>query len=371
MAVTVNLGRVQPIYRGPYSPSFPYRPLDFVTFDGVTYYCIKPVTGTAPPDTEFWVSILQLPLGIAAGGTGAITAEGARTALGATSVGGAVFTAADAAAARGALGASAVGGGVFTAEDQAAALAALGALASDGSVALSGDLDADGNKVTHLVDGVDPDDAATVGQLLAGRRLRGAPILITSSGTYTPDAEVKAIWVEVLGAGAGGGGENSNDRVASGGGSGAYAAKFIIDPNTETVTIGAAGAGGVSAGGMGQDGGNSSFGSGVVAEGGKGGGSASANGTLGGAGGIATGGDINIVGGQGHSGGPVQFSPFSGAGADAPKGFGQGAPAGLRGSGGLSSIGYGSGGGGGHRSTTTSREGGAGTDGLVVIWEFI
>jgi|GEM_PF-2477646 len=134
MAVTVNLGRVQPIYRGPYSPSFPYRPLDFVTFDGVTYYCIKSITGTAPPDTEFWVSILQLPLGIAAGGTGAITAEGARTALGTTSVGDAVFTAADAEAARGALGASSVGGGVFVAEDQAAARAALGATSVGGAV---------------------------------------------------------------------------------------------------------------------------------------------------------------------------------------------------------------------------------------------
>lgn len=127
MAVTVNLGRVQPLYRGPYLASFPYRPLDFVTFEGVTYYCIKPVTGTAPPDPEFWVSILQLPLGLAAGGTGAITAEGARTALGATNVGGAVFTAADAQAARGALGASSVGGSVFVAEDQAAARAAIGA----------------------------------------------------------------------------------------------------------------------------------------------------------------------------------------------------------------------------------------------------
>ncbi|MGY6704711.1 hypothetical protein [Roseinatronobacter sp.] len=108
MAVTVNLGRVQPIYRGPYSPSFPYRPLDFVTLDGVTFYCIKPVTGTPPPDTEFWVSILQLPLGIAAGGTGAITAEDARTSLGASEVGDALFVAEDEAAARAVIGAAAV-----------------------------------------------------------------------------------------------------------------------------------------------------------------------------------------------------------------------------------------------------------------------
>ena len=129
MAVTVNLGRVQPIYRGPYLASFPYRPLDFVTFEGVTYYCIKPVTGTAPPDPEFWVSILQLPLGLAAGGTGATDAEGARTALGATSVGGALFTAEDAEAARGALGASALGDALVTVEDAEAARTLLGVTA--------------------------------------------------------------------------------------------------------------------------------------------------------------------------------------------------------------------------------------------------
>jgi hypothetical protein len=57
----------------------------------------------------------------------AADAAAARTALGATTVGAAVFTAADAAAARTALGATTVGAAVFTAADAAAARTALGA----------------------------------------------------------------------------------------------------------------------------------------------------------------------------------------------------------------------------------------------------
>jgi hypothetical protein len=52
---------------------------------------------------------LASPVGIADGGTSATTASGARTALGATSVGNSVFTAVDAAAARTAIGALATG----------------------------------------------------------------------------------------------------------------------------------------------------------------------------------------------------------------------------------------------------------------------
>ena len=44
-------------------------------------------------------------------------------------------------------------------------VAEIGALAADGSIALTGDFDANGNKVTSLAEGVEPDDAATVGQL--------------------------------------------------------------------------------------------------------------------------------------------------------------------------------------------------------------
>lgn len=65
-------------------------------------------------------------LPVANGGTGSTTTANARTALGATAVGGNVFTAADAAAARSALGSTAIGDAVFIAASVAAAQAAIG-----------------------------------------------------------------------------------------------------------------------------------------------------------------------------------------------------------------------------------------------------
>lgn len=62
---------------------------------------------------------------VARGGTGATTQGGARTALGSTATGDALFTAASAAAARTAIGATATGSSVLTAADAAAGLAAL------------------------------------------------------------------------------------------------------------------------------------------------------------------------------------------------------------------------------------------------------
>lgn len=70
---------------------------------------------------------VSFPIPVAQGGTGAINASAARTNLGASVTGSAVFTAADAAAARTAIGATVTGANVFTAADAAAARAAIGA----------------------------------------------------------------------------------------------------------------------------------------------------------------------------------------------------------------------------------------------------
>lgn len=70
------------------------------------------------------------PLAVASGGTGATTAANARTNLGSTAVGDAVFIAVSAAAARLALGATSVGDAVFTAVDAAAARTAIGVTAT-------------------------------------------------------------------------------------------------------------------------------------------------------------------------------------------------------------------------------------------------
>lgn len=81
--------------------------------------------GTNVVDAD--TSGLATPIAIADGGTGATTASAARTNLGATSVGGGLFTAASAAAARSTIGSSVVGDALFTAADAAAARTTLGA----------------------------------------------------------------------------------------------------------------------------------------------------------------------------------------------------------------------------------------------------
>lgn len=75
---------------------------------GAILYCNG--TDVVPADTNS----MSFPLSIAQGGTNATTASDARTNLGATSVGNAVFTAADAAAARTALAAAALAANTFT-----------------------------------------------------------------------------------------------------------------------------------------------------------------------------------------------------------------------------------------------------------------
>lgn len=70
---------------------------------------------------------ISTPIAIADGGTGATTASAARTNLGATSVGGALFTAASASAARSTLGSSVTGDALFITASASAARTTLGA----------------------------------------------------------------------------------------------------------------------------------------------------------------------------------------------------------------------------------------------------
>lgn len=73
---------------------------------------------------------ISTPISVAQGGTGATTAAGARTSLGSTATGDALYTAASAAAARATLGSSATGDALFIAASAAAARTALGAASS-------------------------------------------------------------------------------------------------------------------------------------------------------------------------------------------------------------------------------------------------
>lgn len=51
---TVNLGRVKPIFKGAYNTGTAYKPLDFVVFSSITYFCIANTTGNAPPNATYW-----------------------------------------------------------------------------------------------------------------------------------------------------------------------------------------------------------------------------------------------------------------------------------------------------------------------------
>lgn len=77
---------------------------------------------------------VSVPIGVADGGTGAITASGARVNLGATTLGNALFTAANPGVGRTALGSGTAGDAVFVAVTQADGRAALGGTAVGGSV---------------------------------------------------------------------------------------------------------------------------------------------------------------------------------------------------------------------------------------------
>lgn len=130
-------------------------------------------------------------------------------------------------------------------------------------------------------------------------------LVFTSSGTYTPTPGTKRIRVTITGGGGGGGGckaiSNNETFFGAGGGAGGTIISIMTPTqNSYPVTIGAGGAGGVSAT-YGINGGNSLFAS-LIAPGGAGGGKSGVTNTNGGNGGVPSTGGINIIGGNGGDG---------------------------------------------------------------------
>lgn len=222
---------------------------------------------------------------------------------------------------------------------------------------------------------------------------------ITSSGTYTPNADVKAIVVEVQGAGGSGGGSavlSGGDRGAAsgGGGEGGYAIRVILNPQPATVTIGAGGVG-VNGGtntGNGTSGGNTVYSAGAITITGHGGerapgtdtGGNNATSRAGGDGGNASGGNINIRGQTGGHGFAIGLNALNGnrviavGGHGARSRFGRGGAGGCDdgiSAGGSNGFfgGYGAGGGGATRiiGGTNGNTGGNGGDGIIRIWEYV
>ena len=188
-------------------------------------------------------------------------------------------------------------------------------------------------------------------------------VTFTSSGTWTKDAGLKYVVVEVQAAGGGGCGADNGDTpgIGNGGAGGGYGKKIILASAlsaTETVTIGAGGGGTVSNSSptAGTSGGDSSFGALVTATGGAGG---ATNRDTFSAGGTASLGDVNIPGSAGY----VGFVGLVTLGGDS-----------FLGKGGLGKTntqivarGYGAGGAGGYEG---DYNGGNGTAGIVIVTEY-
>lgn len=204
---------------------------------------------------------------------------------------------------------------------------------------------------------------ATPGRLLNVRTL-------TSSAIYTPTAGTKAIKVTLTGGGGGGGGCQAATTAATfsgaGGGAGGTVIAWITSPaSSYSVTIGAGGAGGVGAN-AGSNGGNSVFGA-LTAGGGGGGQKVNATSTPGGVSGTASGGLVNIRGGDGNDG---QIGAYFVTGSGGSSLWGGGGRPGA--GGGNVGKAFGSGGGGAYDTalTNTSYTGGAGAAGILVVEEY-
>ena len=182
--------------------------------------------------------------------------------------------------------------------------------------------------------------------------------VFTAASTWTRPTDITKVIIEVQGGGAGGA-RDATGAEQIGGSAGGYARKFldVSSISTSTITIGAAGAGSTSNNTAGADGGDSSWADGTnTISGLKGVGGNTANTRT--IGGLGSGGDINI---QGGSGGPR---------IDTTAGSSQ------FGNGGINfsvvpdqnnATGYGAGGG---AMEYSGGNGGSGTAGIVVVWEY-
>lgn len=185
--------------------------------------------------------------------------------------------------------------------------------------------------------------------------------VFTSTGTFTVPAGVSAVKVTVVGGGGSGGSVSSSTQgPAGGGGAGGTAIKFLTSltaGNTIAVTISGAGA-------------SSSISSGTqtITTVSASAGSAGSYG-VGGAGGIGSNGDINIRGGAGgtgaYLGGNAGYSYAGGNGGSST--LGGGGTGGLNAAAGGAGGVYGGGGGGAAQNNDTGYSGGSGGSGVVIF----
>lgn len=207
----------------------------------------------------------------------------------------------------------------------------------------------------------------------------------TGSGTYTPTAGMVQCYVECQGGGSGAGG---SDSLHSGnnysGSSGGYAAKLFQASDIgsgQLYTVGTGGAGAANGNSAPGNGGTSTFGSFLTATGGIAGYPVQSSSNIYPAGGSASGGSINIAGQPGLfslsiEGGSGGYTLVQYPGANSLLGLGgnppvvssySGSPYGAQG---RNATGYGAGGGGAGFSTPNI-SGGNGSQGVIIITEYI
>lgn len=239
-------------------------------------------------------------------------------------------------------------------------------LASDASIASIPDATETVKGIVELatqaeVDaGVDAVRAITPATLEGAAKLSAISVQVfTASGTYTPTAGVKYIVAEMVGGGASGG-QGGPGKAGGGGGGGAYTRKVIAAASlgaTEAITIGAGGAAVSGSAAAGNAGGTTSLGALLTAVGGGAGDAVSNAGN----GGTASGGDVNIDGGNGSYGNQTSIND-NGDGGDSGLGHG--------GAGGPNTGSAPRGFGGGAAGTSNTNGGSNATGGVVVITEY-
>ena len=205
----------------------------------------------------------------------------------------------------------------------------------------------------------------------------------TTSGTYTPTAGMQYCIIECLGAGGGGGGAPSapanNVGISGGGGAGGYsriAVSAATIGGSQSVTVGTGGAGGTAGNNNGNAGGSTAVGIICTANGGSGGGAGAGGNNFAGQGGTAGTGTLNATGAcgsAGYSAAITTVSPWGGGGANSIWGTG-GRPVPSTSTNGNNALsgGYGAGGSGAASVNSGGAfTGGTGTNGIVIITEYI
>ena len=188
----------------------------------------------------------------------------------------------------------------------------------------------------------------------------------TGSSTYTKPSGIN--WIKVfVTAGGGGGGSHNSDDAQGGGGAGGTAIKIIDARSLSTVscTVGTGGARGIGSTSTSSSGSVSSFGSYCSATAGSG----VPTWGKGGRGGVGVDGDLNLYGGDGHTGN-IDGSGNSEAGGNGGSSYWGGGPTGASHWGARETPqNWGNGGAGSHASS--NNEGTDGKQGVIVVEEYV